>query len=93
MIFKMGTAKARRQMYRDGESTLGRRRVTGYDAPQLRTMLLADHRRNRADSLQWVVAAVVRIAELEHKPIEDVWVDINGEAQAANGMPLSPYFA
>lgn len=83
----------RRELYRQGTSHFGRKRVTAYDARQLREMLLSDHGKNRADSLYWMVAAVVRIAEKERKDVEAVWRDLNDQARAETGMPFSPLHA
>lgn len=83
----------RRELYRQGVSQLGRKKVTRYDPQSLRLFLLGDHRRSRADTLQWVVAAVVRIAERERKDVESVWRELNDQARAETGMEMSPLHA
>lgn len=59
-----------------------------YSAKQLRGILIRDHVRHREENPGWVTGAVVRIAALERKPIEEVTQELDRETRAANGVGM-----
>lgn len=59
-----------------------------YDAIRLRRILLRDHALHREENPGWVSGAVVRIAHLERKPIEQVTQELDQETRAANGVGM-----
>ena len=65
--------------------------VGAYRADELRRFLVEDAVKQHATDLPWMVGAIRRIGNIEHKPLDDVLVSIEAEVVGLTGRGMPVY--